>query len=281
MGKDKHKGPDFLVPISYVPEEEKEADPSDWKTPSVKLLLDSHGKKIDNPKVQVQPIFNWGTTEHLFKWFQSLSSLIEGWTVGEQFRLALQALRGTYKVLWKREMDLASPRLAEDAGLSAEASEKLWYESIMKLTIHVLKDPRSGSKQIRYMERYLFIGKNTGIRVFMDLLDILSTYLPLFPLMKGEVFKELSDNKKDTILYDALPNYYIKNMKEANTELNEMNLEELFQFTLNIEEASINPGKDSEDNPRNSKETKTDTIIPRNQGGKVKFIRKIEENLPF
>jgi hypothetical protein len=35
-------------------------------------------------------------------------------------------------------------------------------------------------------------------------------------------------------------------MKEANTETIEMNLEELFQFTLNIEEASINTGKDSE-----------------------------------
>jgi hypothetical protein len=45
MGKDKHKGPDFLVPIPYVPEEEKEADPSDGKPPSAKLLLDSQGKK--------------------------------------------------------------------------------------------------------------------------------------------------------------------------------------------------------------------------------------------
>jgi hypothetical protein len=78
MGKYKHKGPDFLVPIPYVPEDEKEADPSDGKPPSVKLLLDSHGKKIDNPTVQVQPIFNGGTTEQFFKWFQSLSSLLEG-----------------------------------------------------------------------------------------------------------------------------------------------------------------------------------------------------------
>jgi hypothetical protein len=58
MGKDKHKGPYFLVPIPYVHEEEKEADPSDGKLPSAKLLLDSQGKKIDNPTVQVQPIFN-------------------------------------------------------------------------------------------------------------------------------------------------------------------------------------------------------------------------------
>jgi hypothetical protein len=146
-------------------------------------------------------------------------------------------------------MDLASPKLAEAAGLSVKNAEKLWYESIMKLIIHVLKDPRAGFKQVRYMERHLFIGKNTGVRAFMDRLDILSTYLPLFPPMKGEVLTELSDNKKATILYKALPNYYIKKMKQANTEPIEMNLEELFQFALNIEEASINPGKDSEGNP--------------------------------
>jgi hypothetical protein len=46
MGKDKHKGPHFLVPIPYVPEEEKEADPRDGKPPSVKLLLDSRQKYI-------------------------------------------------------------------------------------------------------------------------------------------------------------------------------------------------------------------------------------------
>jgi hypothetical protein len=62
MGKYNQKGPDFLVPIPYIPEEEKEADPSDRKPPSIKLLLDSEGKKIDNPTVQVQPISNGGTT---------------------------------------------------------------------------------------------------------------------------------------------------------------------------------------------------------------------------
>jgi hypothetical protein len=63
-------------------------------------------------------------------------------------------------------------------------------------------------------------------------------------------------------------------MKEANTEPIETNLGELFPFALNIEEASINPGKDSEGNPRNSKEIKTDTIIPRKQGGKGKSHKK-------
>jgi hypothetical protein len=78
MGKDKHKGPDFLVPIPYVPEDEKEAYPSDGKPPSVKLLLDSHGKKIDNPTVQVQPIFNVGTTEHFLSGFRSLAPYSRG-----------------------------------------------------------------------------------------------------------------------------------------------------------------------------------------------------------
>jgi hypothetical protein len=63
MEKDNHKGPDFFVPIPYVPEDEKEVDPSDGKPTSVKLLLDSEGKKIDNPTVQAQPIFNGGTTK--------------------------------------------------------------------------------------------------------------------------------------------------------------------------------------------------------------------------
>jgi hypothetical protein len=65
MGKYNHKGPDLLVPIPYVPEEEKEADPSDGKPPSVKLLLDSEGEKVDNPTVQVQPIFKGDHTKKI------------------------------------------------------------------------------------------------------------------------------------------------------------------------------------------------------------------------
>jgi hypothetical protein len=63
-------------------------------------------------------------------------------------------------------------------------------------------------------------------------------------------------------------------MKEANTEPIEMNLEELFQFALNIEEASINPGKDAEGNPQNSKEPKMESTIPLKQGGKGKNHKK-------
>jgi hypothetical protein len=75
--------------------------------------------------------------------------------------------------------------------------------------------------------------------------------------MKGGVLKELSDRQKSNILYDALHNYYIKKIKEANTEPIEISLENLFQFSLNIEEAAINPGKDSEGNHPNSKEHNT------------------------
>jgi hypothetical protein len=144
----------------------------------------------------------------------------------------------------------------------------------MKLAIHVLKDPRAVFKQVRYMECFLWIGKNTGIRIFMDRLDILLTYLPLFPPMKGELLKELSDGQKSTVLYGALTKYYIKKMKEANTEPIKMSLKDLFQFALNIEEAAINPGRDSEENPRNSKEHKTEISIPRKQRGKGKHHKK-------
>jgi hypothetical protein len=267
MGKDNNRAPDVKVPIPYIPEEEKEEDPSDVKPPSVNLLLDVKGEAIDNPTIQVQPIFNGSTTSQFLKWYKSLSYLMEGQSVGKHYRLDLQVQRGTDKAIWQRELDLASPKLAVSAGISNNAAEKLWYDSIMKLTIHVLKDPRAGFKQVRYIKNYLWIGKNTGIHNFMDRLDILSTYLPLFPPLKGEVLKELSDRQKATILYDALPYYHIKKMKEANTETIEMSLKDLFQFTLNIEESAINPGKDSEDNARSSKDTKTETAIPRKQEG--------------
>jgi hypothetical protein len=37
MGKDKSRAPYFKEPIPYIPEDEKEAAPSDGKPPSVKL----------------------------------------------------------------------------------------------------------------------------------------------------------------------------------------------------------------------------------------------------
>jgi hypothetical protein len=65
MGKDNNRAPYSRLPIPYIPVDEKEADPSDDKPPSVKLLPDASGKAIDNASVQVQPIFNGGTTEKI------------------------------------------------------------------------------------------------------------------------------------------------------------------------------------------------------------------------
>jgi hypothetical protein len=90
----------------------------------------------------------------------------------------------------------------------------------------------------------------------MDHLDTLLTYLPIFPPIKGEFLKELSYQQKATILYDALPHYYIKKIKEANTEPIEMYLEDLFQLALNIKELAINPGKNDEGKLLNSKKSK-------------------------
>jgi hypothetical protein len=51
--------------------------------------------------------------------------------------------------------------------------------------------------------------------------------------------------KKAEISYDALPHYYIKNMKEAHQTPIEIPLEEFMNYALNTEEASVNPGTDA------------------------------------
>jgi hypothetical protein len=81
--------------------------------------------------------------------------------------------------------------------------------------------------------------QKNGIRNFMDRFNILSTYMALYTPIKDEVLKEIRNQQKYDILYDAIAHYYIKKMKEANTEPIEMSLEDLFQFALNIEEADI------------------------------------------
>jgi hypothetical protein len=68
-------------------------------------------------------------------------------------------------------------------------------------------------------------------------------------------------------LYDALPHYYIKKVKEANKDPIKMYLKYLFQFALKIEEETINPSRGDEGNPRNSKESKTEISIARKPGG--------------
>jgi hypothetical protein len=92
----------------------------------------------------------------------------------------------------------------------------------------------------------------------------------LFPPMKGEVLNELSDNQKSTILYDDLPNYYIKKMKEANTEPIEINIEP--RLTLErILRAILRITKSREPKPQ----------FHNSRGVRVKIIRRVEKNPLF
>jgi hypothetical protein len=184
MGKSNY--PDYKVPVRFIPEAEKDPDEGDKKGVSMKLTLDINGAFIDNPTTHVQPVYNQGTVEQYFKWLKSLNSILRGQTITEKFRLALQTLRGTDAALWQREWDAASPKIAEAAGIDPELQELLLRNAIMALTVHVLKDPRAGFKHKRYMERNLFIGNHStggGVRAFLDRIDVLSTYLPLFPAL--------------------------------------------------------------------------------------------------
>jgi hypothetical protein len=104
--------------------------------------------------------------------------------------------------------------------------------------VHVLKDSRAGFKQKRYMERNMFIGNQStggGVRDFLDRIDVLSTYLPLFPPILNVPYQELTNQENQLILFDALPKDYIDQMKKANQVPLEMSLEELRSYALNIE----------------------------------------------
>jgi hypothetical protein len=75
--------------------------------------------------MQVQPVYNQGTAEQYFKWLKSLNSILQGYTITENFRLSLQTLRGTDAALWQREWDVESPQIAEAAGIDPELQELL------------------------------------------------------------------------------------------------------------------------------------------------------------
>jgi hypothetical protein len=60
--KDKNRAPDFKAPYLIFLKMRKKLILM-MKASSVKLLLNATGKAIDNPTIQVQPIFDEGTTE--------------------------------------------------------------------------------------------------------------------------------------------------------------------------------------------------------------------------
>jgi hypothetical protein len=244
MGRSNY--PDYKVPILFIPEMEKDPDEGEKKGVSMKLTLYINGEFIDNPTTQVQPVYNQGTVEQYFKWLKSIDSILRGHTIKETFRLALQRPRGTDAALWKREWDAASPQIAEAAGIDPELQELLLRNAIMALTVHVWKDPRAGFKQKRYMECNLFIGNHLtggGVRAFLDRIDVLSTYLPLFTPILNMTYQELTNQKEQLMLFDELPKDYIDQMKKANQVPLEMPLEELRSYALNIEETKVNEVK--------------------------------------
>jgi hypothetical protein len=124
----------------------------------------------------------------------------------------LKTLRGTDAALWQREWYAASHQTVEAAGIDPELQELILRNAIMTLTVHVLKDCRAGFKQKRYMECNLFIGNHSiggGVRAFLDRIDVLSTYLPLFPPILNVTYQELTNQEKQLMLFDALPKDYI------------------------------------------------------------------------
>jgi hypothetical protein len=120
---------------------------------------------------------------------------------------------------------------------------------MMNVPGHDLKDARTGYTQKRYMLlKKMVPRKQTGVRNFVDVIEILFTYLPLFPLIWNECMAELTQQDKQAILYDALPHYYIKKIKEVNKTPFEMPLEEILSYALNIEETAVNPRHNDEVN---------------------------------
>jgi hypothetical protein len=104
------------------------------------------------------------------------------------------------------------------------------------------------------MERNLFIGNHStvgGVRAFLDRIDVLSTYLPLFRPIFNVTYQELTNQENQLMLFDALPKDYTDQMKKVNQVPLEMPLEELRSYALNIEETMVNKVKNS-----NSTETK-------------------------
>jgi hypothetical protein len=109
----------------------------------------------------------------------------------------------------------------------------------------------------------------------MDHIDVLSTYLPLFPPILNVTYQEHTNQEKQIMLFDALPKDCINQMKKANQEPLEMPLEELRSYALHIEETKVNEVKNSnltetEDNSNNNNHTPS-------KKWKEEWQRKIQE----
>jgi hypothetical protein len=72
MVKDNNRAPDFKVPLPYIPEDEKEDDPSDGKPPSFKPLLDVKGRarKLITRQFRFNLYFMGVPHNNFFNWFK-------------------------------------------------------------------------------------------------------------------------------------------------------------------------------------------------------------------
>jgi hypothetical protein len=126
------------------------------------------------------------------------------------------------------------------------------------------------------MECNLFIESHStggGVRAFLDRIDVLSTYLPLFPPILNVTYQELTNQERQLMLFDALPNDYIYQMNNANQVPLEMPLEELRSYALNIEETKVNEVKNS-----HSTETKYKSNNNNHTPSKKSVKRNAKEN---
>jgi hypothetical protein len=149
--------PYYRVPVPVIPEKGKDTDDGDKKGVSTKLTSAVNGDFIDNWTMQVHPVYNQATVEQYDKWLNSLNSILRGQTLTEKFCLTLQMLRRADATLWPRKWDAASPQISGAARIDPKLQELLLQDARMAFTVHVLKDPRVGFKQKRYMARNLFI----------------------------------------------------------------------------------------------------------------------------
>jgi CRISPR/Cas system CSM-associated protein Csm4 (group 5 of RAMP superfamily) len=122
------------------------------------------------------------------------------------------------------------------------------------------------------MERNMFIGNQStggGVRAFLDRIDVLSTYLSIFPPILNVAYQELPN--QEIMLFDALPNDYVDQIKKAN----QVPLEELRSYALNIEETKVNEVKNS--NSTEAKGNSNNNNTPSQKNGKGNGKRKFKK----
>jgi hypothetical protein len=104
---------------------------------------------------------------------------------------------------WQREVNSANSTLS-NVLTTDQIRGNPFATSLDRLTEQVIKDEYASHLQVRYIKQYLFIGQ-TGVRLFYDQMDVLSSYFPFFPPVNTLFFPQMNGRDKREVLYDALP----------------------------------------------------------------------------